>query len=156
MLLELNEESLRKFTIKYIYNDNTSKSLGEMRMKKWKGMKKKKNFAGLGIDEDSHINRSKRVQFVVNCMESFNTDSDDENPLLNGYQLNSELRCVPLKYTKDPLPQDILSFLSSSNVDDSVSEVTENEIYEEDGESDDDHDDCDYYGNDDVDELFDF
>ena len=56
LLSNLSQENLNKFVIKYIYNDKLSKSLGEMRCKKWKKMKNKKgkSLARFGPDEDSN------------------------------------------------------------------------------------------------------
>ena len=113
LLRELTEESLRKFTIKFVYNDKKSETLAEMRQNKWKKIKKKKNkFERIGIDEDSHSQRSKRVAFVVKSIENFRDPSEYGNPLDNGYVLNEHFKCVPLRYTKDALPDELLQTVS--------------------------------------------
>merc|ERR1719428_1027035 len=102
----MTEESLRMFTIKYVYNDKTRKSLAEMRWRRWNRMKKK-NFARTGIDEDSHSNRCKRVIFAVASIEYFEQASEFGDPLLNGYVVNERMQCVPVRYCKDALPAEI-------------------------------------------------
>ena len=107
LLHDFDENSLRDFTIKYIYNDKKSSSFAEMREKKWILMKKKR-FERIGIDEDSHVNRTKRVIFVAKSMENFRSPLEFGNPLSYGFILNHEMKCVPNRYNKEALPSELL------------------------------------------------
>ena len=74
LLLNLSEENLTKFIIKYIYNDKLSNNcLGKMRSKKWRRMKTKevKSLARVGPDDDSNIQRNKRVIYHTNVLLNF-------------------------------------------------------------------------------------
>ena len=107
LLKDLTIDSMRQFTIQFIYNDNTSSNLTEMREKKWRLMKRK-CFSRSGIDEDSHETRFARVRYVVNLIESFESKYERENPLTNGYMLDENLNCVPIRYTKPAMPDNII------------------------------------------------
>ncbi len=53
-------KTLRKFTLRHVYNDRKSESLAESRSSKWKKMKKKST-QHLPPDQDSHDLRALRV-----------------------------------------------------------------------------------------------
>ena len=107
LLETMTEESIKKFIIKFVYSDKSSETLTDVRWKRWKKMKNK-CFKRLGIDEDSNHQRSKRVLFTVSSIEHFDQPNEFGNPLLNGYELNEMMKCVPTKYTKVALPAELL------------------------------------------------
>ena len=116
-----------------------------MREKKWKSMKKK-CFARLGIDEDSHKQRSKRVRFIVKTVESFADSSESGSPILNGYMLNEKLECVPYKYTQPAIP-DNLNIPDESNKNNTDLEYDEDADVDENETDDEDIDGSDSDGN---------
>ena len=76
---------------------------------------KKKDFKRIGIDEDSNQQRSKRVMFAISSIEQFEQANEFGNPLLNGYELNEHMKCVPTRYTKVALPEEILKSVGNVN-----------------------------------------
>ena len=116
LLSNLSQENLNKFVIKYIYNDKLSKSLGEMRCKKWKKMKNKKgkSLARVGLDEDSNSYRSKRVIYQSNILLNFQNPEAPPNPTNHGFTNMTGL-CLPIMSTKLPLPNDLNIGMTSHN-----------------------------------------
>ena len=145
LLMTMDEDSLRKFTIKHVYNDKISKTLAEMRMIRWNNAKKK-DFARIGIDEDTHVNRSKRVIFAVSSIEHFNHPEEFGNPLLYGFMVNERMKCVPVKYGKDALPeklrQSVLTNSSQQTTTKVTSEGNGDESDDEEPEDEDGEDSC--------------
>ena len=112
LLETMTEDSIRKFIIKFVYNDKTSETLTEMRKKRWEKMKKK-DFKRIGIDEDTNKERTKRVIFNISAIEHFDIPTEYGNPLSSGYKVNDEGRCVPIRYNSVALSEDILGALRS-------------------------------------------
>ena len=162
MLKEMSDDSMRKFVIKHIYNDNKSETLAEMRKTKWKGMKKK-CFARLGIDEDSFIQRCKRVRYVIQQIENFRDSQECGNPLMSGYKINMNMKCVPEKYSEAAIPDHLRKEIKESEkevepqVDNEESNEEENEdveyLYHDGRNHDDDDDDDDDIEEDDEEEI---
>ena len=114
LLLDSSDDALRKFTIRYIYNDQKSKCLAEMREERWKKMKKK-SLARVGIDEDTCTLRSKRVRYQCGIFENYAEQSLSSCPLLNGGYTRDGNHCVPIRYTRTALPDTLVSKLIVEN-----------------------------------------
>ena len=103
----------------------------------------KKNFARIGIDENSHQLRAKRVKFIVRSMECFDNDSG-LNPLHYGYIINEHLCCVPERYSEPALPNHFLESLHKTEQIIQKPKCGDNlNDDNDDGDDDDDNDDDD-------------
>ena len=110
----LSDESLVKFTIRYIYNKR-SNTLAEMREAKWREMRKK-SLAKTGIGADTFALRSKWVRHQIHVFECFSDKTTTNCPLLNGgYTRNGE-HCIPIRYSLPSLPTS-LSNITTPPVD---------------------------------------
>ena len=140
LLSNLSQDNLNRFTIKYIYNDKSSNSLGEMRAQKWKRMKTKKvkSIARIGPDEDSNTHRNDRVMYHVNVLLNFRNPSAPPNPTNHGYFILNGL-CLPIMNTMASLPDELATCMMSHGEINSDPDVTESE--ESISSSDDDIDD---------------
>ena len=141
LLKELSVDSLRKFIIQFVYNDKISKTLTEMRESRWKRMKRK-CFARLGIDEDSHQRRFERVRYIVNQIESYENKYESKNPLTNGYRLDENMNCVPLRFIKPAMPDNIAT-TSEDGTEGENSKHTETDEESENSDGDEYFDDND-------------
>ena len=128
--LDFSDEALTNFTIKYIYRDNQSSTLAQMREKEWRKMKKK-SLARAGIDNDTSLLRINRVQYQTAVFENYAEQFSTICPLNGGYYVNGNV-CVPIKYTKPALPDELVY----QPVD--VLNDEENAIDREEDDSDDD------------------
>ena len=137
LLMIFTPDSIRKFVIKFVYNDSSSETLAEMRWKRWRRMKKK-DFKRIGIDEDT--NKERRVLFNVSSIENFEDPAEFGNPLLNGYQLNEERQCVPVRYTTIALPEDIVKSVTVSHMVTDEEKLDGEESDIEDGDEEDEED----------------
>ena len=77
---------MRKFVIRHVYKDKTRTTFGEMRLKKWKKMKKK-CVSRIGCDEDSFSQRALWVAFQSYIWFHFDQVDGPPSPLNNGYQV---------------------------------------------------------------------
>ena len=129
LLLNLSEENLTKFIIKYIYDDKLCK--------KWRKMKTKKakSLARVGPDDDSNIQRNKRVKYHTNVFLHFQDPSPP--PTNHGYTVTNGL-CLPMMYTKSPMPDEIARITSQNVID---SEANDSDSDESIASSDEDIDD---------------
>ena len=134
-------KDLEVFTIKCVYNDKTSKSLGEARAKKWSTMKRKST-ARLPPDEESHYLRALRVAYQAYIWLHFDIPDAPPSPLQYGWQI-LDGKCVPVRYrsaalppeltiTRDRCPQD-----SDASDDESDTDSDESTSCDEDSESED-------------------
>ena len=98
-------DDLRMFTMQCVYNDKTSKTLGEARAKKWSTMKRKST-ASLPPDEESHYLRALRVAYQVYVWLHFEMPDAPPSPLQNGWQM-VDGKCVPIRYRSAALPQEL-------------------------------------------------
>ena len=106
LLLDFSDEAMIKFIIRYVYNDHKSETLAEMREKRW-NKSKKKSLVRAGIDEDTCRLRNKRVRFQTSILENFRNNDSYSNPTVyGGYMIENGI-CVPLRYNKQPLPNDL-------------------------------------------------
>ena len=72
---------------------------------------KKKSLSRVGIDKDTSILRNKRVRYQSAIFEKYSEQSSSLCPLLNGGYTRNGQSCVPIKYTKLPLPESLVSHL---------------------------------------------
>ena len=110
---------------------------------------KKKSLARAGIDEDSCLLRNKRVRYQTQLFENFREPSIALSPLLNaGYTRDGNF-CVPSKYTKAALPDNLLSYTFQA-IDISRKEKAEEfDEYAHDSDDEvDEVDDCDDFDTD--------
>ena len=134
-------KDLEVFTIKCVYNDKTSKSLGEARAKKWSIMKRKST-ARLPPDEESRYLRALRVAYQAYIWLHFDIPDAPPSPLQYSWQI-LDGKCVPVRYisaalppqltiTRDRRPQD-----SDASDDESDTDSDESTSCDEDSESED-------------------
>ena len=133
LLLDFSDQSLIKFTIKYVYNDKESSTLAEMRAKKWDAMKKK-SLARVGIDEDTCVLRNKRVRYQSYVFEHF-YEACTSSPVLNGGYTRDGKYCMPIKYTKSAMP----NCLENYAIPRSEVSNAENAYESDNGEEEDEH-----------------
>ena len=123
-------KDLEAFTIKCVYNDKTSKSLGEARAKKWCTMKRKST-ARLPPDEESHYLRALRVAYQAYVWLHFHMPDAPPSPLQYGWQ-NRDGKCVPVRYRSTALPAELRMTTGSCPRD---SDTSDDESETESGES---------------------
>ena len=140
LLETMTEDSLRRFIIKFVYNDMTSETLTEVRWKRWNNMKKK-DFKRIGIDEDSNVHRTKRVMFAISSIEQFEQPHEFGNPLLHGYQLNEQMKCVPIRYTKEAFPEELLRHVDQMDRETVEVDACDPESGDEEADDDEEHSD---------------
>ena len=115
LLSNLSLANIDKFIIKFVYNDKSSTTLGEMRYEKWRKMKTKKvkSMARIGPDQHSNTHRSKRVIYQCNIILNFQNPKAPPNPLHHGYVINNGF-CMPRMYEKPALPDQLTNILNPS------------------------------------------
>jgi hypothetical protein len=136
LLCDFSDDALVKFTIRFIYNDKKSETLAEMREKRWQRMKKK-SLTRVGIDKDTCVLRNKRVRYQSTIFENYANQSSPDCPLLNGGYTRDGDKCVPIRYTKLPLPEKLASSLDlkrepidEESTNDTSDSVMESEVAE--------------------------
>lgn len=88
--LPVNDEvitQLRMFTLRIVYNDRVSVSLGKSRASKWVQMKKKTT-RRLPPDENSHKQRAARVNYVTNILLNYRSKNAPPSPVSHGWTLS--------------------------------------------------------------------
>ena len=77
---------LRLFTLRIVYNDPVSVSLGHSRASKWIKMKTKST-RRLPPDEDSHQQRAARINYVCNILMNYHSKNAASSPFSHGWAL---------------------------------------------------------------------
>ena len=71
------------------------------------------------MDDDSNTQRNKRVIYHATVLLNFQDPAGPPNPLNHGYNISNGL-CVPIMYTKPPLPDELAQSMTLSlNITDS-------------------------------------
>jgi hypothetical protein len=96
-------EKLKLLTLRFIYNDSKSNTLGEARAKRLMAMKKKST-ACIPPDEESHNLRAEQVNYQAYVWLHFDQPDAPPSPLNHGWQL-FEGNCVPIRHKSPALPQ---------------------------------------------------
>lgn len=131
-----------EFTMRYIYNDTKSKTLGEARSSKWLQMKRK-HTARLPPDLDSMTQHIKRVNYVTFIYLHF-AFPNFPSPLGHGWFKEGD-KCLPVRFTQEALPKSLqensLSLLDNSSPDslitcESASVLSDEELSSSDSEFD--------------------
>lgn len=99
------EQNMTQFTIRHVYQDRISHTLGEARTSKWMKMKKKSTLR-IPPDQDSHLLKVKRVNYQVFLFYNYHSATVPPSPLGHGWTLEGG-RCVPIRYTKPALPKEL-------------------------------------------------
>ena len=123
-------QQMATFTIRHIYNDKISKTLGEARALKW-GQMKNKSTSRIPPDLDSHNLRVTRVNYHVFIQLNYDKPDAPPDPTHHGWTLRNG-RCVPVRYTKDALPRNFNGLL----------EDEQTLVHDDDGDET-NYDDCD-------------
>ena len=131
-------QDMVQFVIKYVYNDDKSKTPAEARVLKWKAQKKK-NLQRIPPDIESlklHITHANYISYI---QRNFHLKTH-ASPLNHGWHLVNDL-CVPLKADSPPLPQVVQCIYESGESDcetDTEDESTDGDCseYWSDSESD--------------------
>lgn len=116
-------DAMTEFTVKYIYNDKISKTLGEARAKKWTQMKRKSTLR-LPPDQDSHDLKVTRGNYQSYMLLNYHKVEPCPPPLGHGWELINGM-CVPVRYTKPALPLHLSVIALSKEQDDSADEASE-------------------------------
>ncbi|KAG1648975.1 hypothetical protein GQR58_029417 [Nymphon striatum] len=97
-------DEMAKFTIKFVYNDKRSQTLGDARARKWTEMKKRKSTVRLPPDRNSHDLKIKRFNYQTFMMLNFDKADPPPSPINHGWTLDNGL-CIPVRYTEPALPR---------------------------------------------------
>ncbi|KAK4322236.1 hypothetical protein Pmani_007032 [Petrolisthes manimaculis] len=97
-------DEMAMFTIKFIYNDNHSQTLGDASARKWTEMKKRKSTLRLPPDRNSHDLKIKRVNYQTFMMLNFDKADPPPSPINHGWTLDNGM-CIPVRYTQPALPR---------------------------------------------------
>jgi len=98
-------QQMATFTIRHIYNDTISKTLGEARARKW-GEMKNKSTSRIPPDPDSHNLHVTRVNYQVYIQLNYDKPDAPPNPTNHGWTMKDG-RCVSVRYTHDALPRSL-------------------------------------------------
>ena len=77
---------LLHFTLKIVYNEHSCRSLGKARAVKWLKMKRK-SIQRLPPDDDSHMQRARRVNYVSNYLLNYHSKEISSSPFCHGWRL---------------------------------------------------------------------
>jgi hypothetical protein len=129
-------DNMAIFTIRYIYGDKVSKTLGQARALKWRNLKKKTT-SRIPPDRDSHNLKVQRVNYQSHLFLNFHKKELVPSPLNNGWTLDNS-KCVPLRYCKPSLPKDLIR--SSQNAgEDGMPTSDESDVDDDNSDTDDDY-----------------
>ncbi len=96
-------DDMAMFTIRYIYDDKLSTSLGDARAKKWKQMKKRKSTLRLPPDRDSHDLKTTRANYQAYVFMNYDKAEAPPSPLDHGWTLDNG-SCIPVRHSRPALP----------------------------------------------------
>ena len=116
-------DAMAKFTVKFIYNDAISKTLGEARARKWALMKRKSTLR-LPPDQDSHDLKVTRGNYQTYMLLNYHKVDPCPPPLGHGWELINGF-CLPVRYTKPALPIHLSVITREKEQDDSTEEASE-------------------------------
>ena len=118
------------FTIRHIYNDAISKTLGEARALKWGQMKSKKT-SRIPPDQDSHNLHMERVNYRVHIQLNYDKSDIPPDPTNHGWTIK-EGKCVAVRYNKGALPRSLHELTMHRNDDEAE---TNNDFCDSDSDS---------------------
>jgi hypothetical protein len=128
------------FTIRYIYKDKTSKTLGAARASKWEAMKRKSTLR-IPPDSDSRNLKVTRANYQVFILLNYMNPDAPPSPLQHGWNITEGI-CSPIRYTRPALPTCLSNIIgkghSTISISDNVESDSDAESEESDFESDSD------------------
>ena len=107
---QITIDNMVHFTIKYVYRDKVSNSLGEARSSKWRKMKRKSTLR-IPPDLDSLCQKIQRANYQVNLLHNYDVSDAPLSPLGHGWRLVNG-RCQPIRYTKPALPASLTKIVT--------------------------------------------
>ena len=118
-------DQMAHFTIRFIYNDKASKSLGDARALKWSQMKRKST-SRIPPDQDSHNLHVTRANYQVYVLLNYDSAAAPPSPINHGWTMKDG-QCVPNRYTQPALPNNLNEIIeqqlqSAMDIDDSDSD----------------------------------
>lgn len=119
---------LLHFTLKIVYNEHSCTSLGKARALKWLKMKRK-SIQRLPPDDDSHMQRARRINYVSNYLLNYHSKEISSSPFCHGWILTKG-KCYPIRHTEPSLPSKLADILSIENCSTNNSETTESNDFE--------------------------
>ena len=114
------KKDMEKFTTKYVYKDETSKTHAEARAKKWDAMKRKFTLR-IPPDTDYHHLKVIRSNYQTFIMLNFMDCDASPSPLQHGWNLQMD-KYLSIRHTKPALPQRLVNMQANDTVADTDSE----------------------------------